>query len=421
MKKDKTTLVIFTYNPPTDAVSEASFLHVELEYLGKKFQRILIVPEKPGDDSQALEFPQFEIDMSLANALNKKYSRFRMYFLAASSTIFWSEIFGNLKKSSFTRIKTALWFYFEGYKFQKWFNDFVKRQNIDLNSTVFYTYWFDKSTFGMALAKETLPTARLISRAHGIDLYEDRKSPPYFPFRTFSLAALDGLYLISEDGLRHISKMYPDFFTKYKLSKLGVRGPRQVTNHSLPGMLQIVSCAFVRPEKRINLMLEGIRCYAMDHPEITVFWDHFGGGDPLQKIIESSRELPSNVVCKFWGNISNDIILEFYHRRPVDVFLNVSASEGIPVSIMESMSNGIPVVATAVGGVPEIVNDENGVLLNSDPRPAEIAAALNLFIPYSGVIAQKKENSRKFWELYFDADRNFEKFSCEIFDLLKNR
>jgi L-malate glycosyltransferase len=55
-----------------------------------------------------------------------------------------------------------------------------------------------------------------------------------------------------------------------------------------------------------------------------------------------------------------------------DAFLLTSLSEGIPVTIIEAMAAGVPVVATAGGGVPELITDNRTGLL----RPVGDAAGL---------------------------------------------
>ena len=70
---------------------------------------------------------------------------------------------------------------------------------------------------------------------------------------------------------------------------------------------------------------------------------------------------------RFTGPISNNKVFELYRTTPIDLFINVSKSEGIPVSIMEALSVSIPVLATNCGGIEEIVNNEVGYIISSDP------------------------------------------------------
>jgi L-malate glycosyltransferase len=62
-----------------------------------------------------------------------------------------------------------------------------------------------------------------------------------------------------------------------------------------------------------------------------------------------------------------------------DVVLLTSRSEGIPLTLLEGMAAGLPVVATRVGGVPEVVvEEETGLLAPAGDVDALAAQILRL-------------------------------------------
>ena len=60
-----------------------------------------------------------------------------------------------------------------------------------------------------------------------------------------------------------------------------------------------------------------------------------------------------------------------------DVLLHPSRHDALPTTIIEAMAASTPVLATRVGGIPELVLDGvSGVLVPAPPQPAQVAAAL---------------------------------------------
>ena len=76
----------------------------------------------------------------------------------------------------------------------------------------------------------------------------------------------------------------------------------------------------------------------------------------------------------------------------LDIFVLPSHSEGVSLALLEAMAAGLPVIATAVGGLPEVVTDgENGLLIPpKDPEALAAALARLLADPDSGQKAGRK-------------------------------
>jgi glycosyltransferase involved in cell wall biosynthesis len=71
----------------------------------------------------------------------------------------------------------------------------------------------------------------------------------------------------------------------------------------------------------------------------------------------------------FLGEVPHETLMEFYSEGRVTMTVLPSLTEGVPVSLIEAMSYGVPVIATAVGGVSELVGEGAGVLVC--PRRSE--------------------------------------------------
>ncbi len=100
------------------------------------------------------------------------------------------------------------------------------------------------------------------------------------------------------------------------------------------------------------------------------------GDGPLSAELKAMAvDLRVDGACHFAGHRTDvhDVM------AAMDVFVLPSLSEGIPMALLEAMALGTPVVATAVGGVPEVVSDRvNGLLVHSgdDRALANACAAL---------------------------------------------
>lgn len=81
-------------------------------------------------------------------------------------------------------------------------------------------------------------------------------------------------------------------------------------------------------------------------------------------------------------DLDDVVVLTGYRRDPArvlaagDVFVLASRWEGLPVALMEACALGLPVVATAVGGIPDVVRDGTEAILVAPGDPAALAEAV---------------------------------------------
>ena len=78
-----------------------------------------------------------------------------------------------------------------------------------------------------------------------------------------------------------------------------------------------------------------------------------------------------------------------------DIAVLSSLSEGSPNALLEAMATGVPVVATRVGGIPEIVTDEESALLVQPGDVAQMEVAIRRLLTDAKLAADLKKRSRE--------------------------
>jgi len=408
-------LILFSASYPYVRGGESNFLGHEVRYLLKDFDRVIVVPEKCVGQVFA-DHADAEIDISYAKCLDSQ-SFPGLFRLGISSKIFRRGLAEkNFPRFSFSAWRRLIAFSGKAEFTRRWVLNWLREKNVKEKDCVFYTYWFDHAAAGIGFLKEQFPDIKLITRAHGYDIYEEQYyTPPFWPCRNSALPFIDRIFSASEAGSQYLSSRYPKYSNRYETSLLGVSDPGFVTQPSVDGVFRIASCSMIRPEKRIELLHKSILHAARLRPQQKIEWFHFGNGVSREQMQKTADEqLPSNAKAYFPGYSDLEGLMKYYRDKPFDAFVNVSKTEGTPVSIMEAISCGIPVLATAVGGNKEIVSAENGILLSENPIVDEVASAFFQLIDNPEIAQAKRQGSRSVWQLKYNADHNFPLFSQEL-------
>ena len=277
------------------------------------------------------------------------------------------------------------------------------------SNVVIYSYWMGIHAKMATEIKKIFPGVKIVTRCHGGDLYEYRYKTNYIPFRKAIFENEDTIFTISENGKEYLKETYKIKLPPIIVSRLGTNQKYERSAISNEGGLNIVSCSYCIPLKRIELIIEALASIK----EQGISWTHIGNGAEFEKLKQLAADsIPKNVQYEFLGYVPNSNVQELYSTGKYNLFVNVSETEGIPVSIMEAMSYGMPVIATDVGGVSEMVEEgENGFLLPKDFDTEQLRnCIINLLHMSSQAYSSMSEKSHEIWEDKFHAEKNYTEF-----------
>jgi glycosyltransferase involved in cell wall biosynthesis len=111
-----------------------------------------------------------------------------------------------------------------------------------------------------------------------------------------------------------------------------------------------------------------------------------GEGSEADELKLQTRRLGLEAAVEFPGWVGPDEKADLLARAAC--FVLPSYREGFPLSLLEAMVAGVPIVATAVGGVPDVVLHEQHALLIPPRDVAELASALGRMLDDADLAAR---------------------------------
>jgi N-acetyl-alpha-D-glucosaminyl L-malate synthase BshA len=354
--KMKITIIVPAFPPKVLGGTEIATYNIA-KYLGKRGHEVHIITQINVEQLKGVEEEKFYVH-------SIKFKKIPLLGIM----IFWIKVLFTLKK-----IKP----------------DIIHAQNLDMG-------------VGGVLAKLFLKIPYVVY-GRGTDVYS-----PWIFKKTISKIIIKNAgaaITLTEDMKKEMTKIYsrdisviPNGLDINKFNNLSKENIRRSMNISNDEKI-IIFVGRLHPIKGVEYLIESMDFIRQNDVKTKLIIVGDGvGRKKLEKLV-NKFDLSKNVL--FVGIISNEDIPKYLTLS--DILVLPSLKEGFPNILLEAMASGLPIVATNVGGIPEIIkNGENGFLVEPKNPKAISEKVLSLFENNEirrMIIEKNREDAKKYnWE-----------------------
>lgn len=178
----------------------------------------------------------------------------------------------------------------------------------------------------------------------------------------------------------------------------------------------IVCIARLSPSKGQDVLIRAVALLKDKHPHLRV--EIIGDGPAKDSYVQLARDLGVADICLFAGSIGHDEVLN--RMRAASLTILPSRSDNCPLVTIESLAVGTPVIASRVGGIPEVVLDEIDGFLVPPDDPQALAAKLSLVLTNPDLLQKLRANARAGFLSRFEQRRAVQKQADWLESMLPN-
>lgn len=238
-------------------------------------------------------------------------------------------------------------------------------------SLLFYLPWIQKQRFSGILASWGFPDAVAVSmlnkllqlpffvKVHGTDVNESSQYPARSRLMKKWLNKANTIFCASQalaDVLQAIGISKQKLYVNYN----GVNPDVFYPINQKPCSHRFVFVGSLIETKGCNELLLAFVHLKRKHPEAEL--DIIGEGPMKKALTEQIIQHGFTDCIRLCGSVSLTKVAEYI--RQANFLVLPSYREGVPNVLLESFASGTPVISTRVGGIPEVVNNNVGLLVD---------------------------------------------------------
>lgn len=254
----------------------------------------------------------------------------------------------------------------------------------------------------IALGATKLFRIPLVLNFHGAELLLIRKKKWVKPLLKFAIGQAQAVFANSSftagkiKALRNVDVEWSPYGTTLETGEISAE-PTQAP-HPVNGKFKILFVGRHIERKGICYLIEAAKYLPRDQFEIRIV----GVGDLTDKLKAQAAEVsttPDAANIIFTGKLSPEALANEY--RTANVFTlpaivdSKGDTEGLGVVLIEAMELGLPVVASNVGGIPDVVVDGVSGVLVPEKNPEALASAYKRLAAEPELQKQLLEGARK--------------------------
>jgi glycosyltransferase involved in cell wall biosynthesis len=138
-----------------------------------------------------------------------------------------------------------------------------------------------------------------------------------------------------------------------------------------------------------------------------------GDGPYLKELIKYVKDKNVENQVIFTGTLENP----FVPLAICNIYTHISMGEGLPLALLEAMSMGKPIIATPVGGIPEVITDGyNGFLV--EPNEENLVKMIKELISNESLCKIIGDKARKCFQEKFNSTMSSDRFKNLFLELL---